>query len=84
MNVPEYFSLFSGEGEFSVEVRLQGGERVQSRKASARDMGNLMDPATGGVHTALTFDEHLFEILCYEIDLLNKKLVIKGRRHGHI
>ena len=66
MNVPEYFSLFSGEGEFSVEVRLQGGERVQSRKASARDMGNL------------------FEILCYEIDLLNKKLVIKGRRHGHI
>lgn len=81
MNVPEYFSLFSGEGEFSVRVQFKGDGFVASRKATAQEITNLMNPQTGAFHTSMTFDDHLFEVYKYEIDPIQKQLVIKARRH---
>lgn len=82
MNVPEYFALFSGEGEFSVEVKFKGEGFVQPRWATAQEVASIVDARTGTFHTALTFDEHPFEIEKYEIDLLNKTLVISTKSHG--
>lgn len=79
MEVPEYFCLFSGEGEFSVEVKFKGDGFVAPRQATAQEIANLMNSETGGFHTAMTFDEHLFEVYKYEIDPIRKKLVIRAR-----
>lgn len=81
MQVPEYFSLFSGEGEFSVEVKFKSDGFVQPRRATVQAIAGLMDAEAGTFHTALTFDEHLFEVYKYEIDPLKKKLVIHARKH---
>ena len=82
MNVPEYFVLFSGEGEFSVEVKFKGEGFVQPRRATAQEVASIVDARTGTFHAALTFDEHLFEVAKYEIDPLNKTLVISAQNHG--
>ncbi len=78
MNVPEYFVLFSGEGEFSVEVKFKGEGFVQPRRATAQEVASIVDARTGTFHAALTFDEHLFQIYKYVIDPLNKTLVISA------
>ncbi len=72
MNVPEYFVLFSGEGEFSVEVKFKGEGFVQPRRATAQEVASIVDARTGTFHAALTFDEHLFQMA-----LLHKS---EGRR----
>ena len=82
MKVPEYFVLFSGEGEFSVEVQFKGEGFVQPRRATAQEIASIVDAQTGMFHPALTFDEHLFEVAKYEIDPLNKTLVISAQNHG--
>lgn len=82
MSAPEYFSLFSESGEFSVEVRFKGEGFVASRSATAHDISQLIDPETGRFYVAMTFDDHLFEIYKYEIDPINKKLIICARQHG--
>ena len=82
MNVPEYFFLFSREGEFSVEVKFKGKGSVASLRATAEEVARIVDARTGTFHTALTFDEHPFEIEKYEIDLLKKTLVISTKSHG--
>lgn len=84
MNVPEYFSLFSGEGEFSVEVRFKGDGFVAPRKATAQEIVNLMNLKTGTFHTSMTFDDHLFEVHKYEINPIRKQLIIKARRHDQL
>lgn len=79
MEVPEYLCLFSGEGEFSVEVKFKDERSVGSRKATAQEITQLVNSETGAFHVAMTFDDHLFEIQKYEIDLVKKKLVISVR-----
>ena len=84
MNVPEYFSLFSGEGEFSVRVQFKGDGFVAPRKATAQEIVNLMNPQTGTFHTSMRFDDHLFEVYQYEIDPIKKQLLVKARRHDQL
>ena len=82
MKVPEYFVLFSGDGEFSVEVQFKGEGFVQPRRATAQEIASIVDAQTGMFHPVLTFDEHPFEIQKYEIDLQKKTLLISTKSHG--
>ena len=82
MSAPEYFSLFSESGEFSVEVKFLGEGFVAPRCSTAHDISRLINPKTGRFYVAMTFDDHLFEIYKYEIDPINKKLIICARQHG--
>lgn len=84
MNVPEYLLLFSGSGEFSVEVKFKGDGFVPPRSATVLEIARLVNPETGGFHTAMTFDEHLFEVYKYEIDPIKKKLIIKAREYDQL
>lgn len=79
MEVPEYLCLFSGNGEFSVEVKFKGEGFVPLRKATAQEITKLINSETGAFHVAMTFDEHLFEVYKYEIDPAKKKLIIRVR-----
>lgn len=78
MGVPEYFSLFSSEGDFSVEARLRGGVSVAGRRLGAEALASLLKAPP----CSLTFDEHPHEVLRYEIDPTHKKLVIHARPQG--
>lgn len=80
MEVPEYLCLFSEDGDFSVEVKFKGDGFIRSRRATAQQIANLINPETGTVHTAMTFDDHLFEVYKYEIDPIKKKLLIRARQ----
>ena len=73
MSTPEYFSLFSTEGDFAVEVP---GVAVAPRRFSARALADLMSapPRT------MSFDEHLHEVLRYELDPVKKVLRIHVRQ----
>lgn len=84
MNVPEYFSLFSAEGEFSVHVQLKGDGFVAPRKATAQEIVHLMNPQTGTFHTSMRFDDPLFEVYQYETDPIKNQLLIKARRHDQL
>lgn len=84
MNVPEYLLLFSGSGEFSVEVKFKGDGFVPPRSATVQEITRLVNPETGGLYTAMTFDDHLFEVYKYEIDPIKKKLIIKAREYDQL
>lgn len=84
MNVPEYFSLFSGAGEFSVRVQFKGDGFVAPRQATAQEIASLMNLQTGTFPASMRFDGHLFEVYRYEIDPIQKQLVIKARRHDQL
>ena len=60
MSAPEYFLLFSTEGDFAVEVP---GVPVAPKRVSARALADLMSapPRT------MFFDEHLHEVQRYEL-----------------
>ena len=78
MGISEYFSLFTSEGDFSVEARLQGSGTVAGRRADVGVLSSWLKtpPCT------LTFDEHPHDVVRYEIDPTNKRLLIHARPQG--
>jgi hypothetical protein len=79
MNYPEYHSLFSGAGEFEVSVKFKGDSFMPSRRATAAEIMQLFDVETGAFRTAMTFDEHLYEIYKYNIDPIKNKITLSVR-----
>lgn len=73
MSTPEYLSLFSLEGEFSVETP---GVPVALRRVSGGALADLMKSPP----CALSFDEYRHEVLRYEVDPANKVLRIHVRQ----
>ena len=73
MSTPEYFSLFSTEGDFAVEVP---GVAVAPRRVSGRALADLMSAPP----RAMSFDEHLHEVQRYELDPEKKVLRIHVRQ----
>lgn len=79
MNYPEYLSLFSDAGEFEVSVEFKGDGFMPSRRATAAEIMQLLDVETGAFRTAMTFDEHLYEIYKYNIDPIKSKITLSVR-----
>lgn len=78
MRSAEYFSLFASEGDFSVEARLQGSGAVAGRRADAGALSSLLKAPP----CSLTFDDHPHDVVRYEIDPTNKRLLIHARPQG--
>ena len=77
MSTPEYLSLFSLEGEFSVETP---GVPVALRRVSGGALADLMKSPP----CALSFDEYRHEVLRYEVDPANKVLRIHVRMYANL
>lgn len=77
MPAPEYFSIFSTEGDFTVKVKLKTGSGTfADRRMDPEQIASLISPSTGTFVTEMTFDEHPFKIEKYEINLTTKVLTI--------
>ena len=80
MNYPEYLSLFSGQGEYQVQVHFKGSKcRVANSAMAASELVNLIDPRTDSFYRKMYFDDHLFDVYRYEIDPIKLTLNIKAK-----
>lgn len=83
MAIPEYLSLFSGNGKFRIKVQFSKFNGVVADQFMECDeFATLISPETGSFVTEMTFDEHPFEVYKYELDPINKILTIKARVLG--
>lgn len=77
MNIPEYLSSFSGDGDIEIQVKFKGHDGfVKNEKMCAHEISALVSDFTGEFHNRMTFDEHPFEVYKYEINPAKKKLII--------
>ena len=75
MKIPEYLMMFSGQGSGRVIVRFKAHDgKIASLAFSANEILSLV--ATNGFHQHLRFDDHLFEVLKYEIEPKTQTLTI--------
>lgn len=78
MDYPEYLSLFSGQGEYKVQVHFKGSDsRVANSAMMASEVNCLINSETGTFYTKMYFDDHLFDVYKYEIDPARRTLEIK-------
>ena len=80
MDYPEYLSLFSGQGEYQVQVQFKDNKcRVAHSSMAASEVINLVDPKTDSFYRKMYFDDHLLDIYKYEIDPIKLTLNIKAK-----
>lgn len=76
MGSPEYLLLFSGKGDYEVEVKFRGfSGRIAKTKMSAEEILKLVAD-NGKFYDEMFFDERLFKIYKYQIDLKKNKFTI--------
>mgnify|MGYP000659146592 CR=1 FL=1 len=77
MIVPEYLRLFSGQGDISVIVKLKNHDgTIAERRMIAEEIKSLLSSDGASFHQLMTFDDYLFSVYKYEIDVIRKKLTI--------
>jgi len=77
MIIPEYLRLFSGQGDISVIVRLKGHDgTVAEHRMMAEEVKSLLSSDGASFHQIMTFDDYLFSVYKYEIDVIRKRLTI--------
>ncbi len=80
MNYPEYLSMFGNTGDYKVKVQFKKLDiSVADQTMTAVEINNLIDSRTGEFFSKMYFDDHLFSIDKYTIDLIKKCLVISAR-----
>lgn len=80
MFYPEYLSLFSNTGDYTVKVQFKDNAvNVSTQSMDPQEIKSLIDPATGNFYTHLTFDDHPYYVHKYDIDPIKKILTIKVR-----
>ncbi len=81
MNYPEYLMLFSGKGEYEVNVKFKDfSGKVINTKMFPSEIVKLISRESNDFYSMMYFDEHLFEIYKYQIDPIKKKLTIFARK----
>ena len=81
MNLPEYLTLFSNQGNMKVHVQFKNQEgSVATQMMSPQEISALISNDRNGFHTHMTFDEHPFVICKYEIDPAKNQLLIVAKR----
>lgn len=76
----EYLLTFSESGPIKVRVKFEKSSgSIASRRMHAHEINQLIDPDTGDFLTAMTFDEHLFEMTRIDLSLARKTLTIYAR-----
>lgn len=79
----EYLLTFSDTGPIRVRVKFaQEMARIAERRMKPQEINSLIDPRTGDFFTAMTFDEHLFELTRIDLSLTRKTLTIHARQPG--
>ncbi len=77
MHVPEYLELFSGQGLGKVRVQFRSHKgKIASVDFSPREIISLITAKGDAFHRYLRIDDHLFEVLNYEIDPKTQTLTI--------
>ena len=76
----EYLLTFSNSGPITVCVKFEKSPAsVADRRMQPQEINLLIDPYTGDFLTAMTFDEHLFELTRIYLSLTKKTLTIHAR-----
>lgn len=75
--LPEYLHIFGREGPYRVEVRFKSHDgSVAVTRISAKEISKLINKDTGLFHEVLTFDDWPAQILKYEIQPRQKRIII--------
>ena len=81
MNLPEFLTIFSNEGNIEVEVKFKDTQsQIVKQRMSPDEIIKLIDYSNNNFYTKMTFDEHLFEVYKYQIDPIKKKFIIMARK----
>jgi len=79
-HLPEFLAIFNNQGDFKVKLKLikydVPGAGVADQTMTGRELEKLIDPETGMFFTRMFFDDHLFQIIKYDINLAKKMVVI--------
>ena len=76
----EYLLTFSDSGPIKVRVKFEKSPTsIAGRRMQPQEINLLIDPETGDFLTAMTFDEHLFELTRIDLSLTKKTLTIHAR-----
>jgi hypothetical protein len=71
----EYFTFFSGEGQFKVNVKFESSDSsIATTSASSTDIARLLDLINSDENYVMTFDEHPGVITSINIDVVHRKV----------
>lgn len=69
MAFKEYLDLFSNQGNLQVRVKFKNHPgTIADQTMSPIELGKLLCPDSNSIIQKMTFDEHPFEIIKYEIN----------------
>jgi len=77
----EYYLTFSNKGSIKVRVKFEKSTaQLADMRMQPQNITALIDPETGDFITAMTFDDHLFELTRVDLSLARKTLTIHARQ----
>lgn len=77
----EYLLTFSDTGPIKVRVKFEKSPAsIAERRMEPQQINSLIDPRTDDFVTAMTFDEHLFELTRIDLSLTRKTLTLHARQ----
>ncbi|MBE1426534.1 hypothetical protein H4684_003200 [Desulfomicrobium macestii] len=78
MKFPEYLDLFSRGGSVEVEVKFKSKKNISKVRMNPCEISKILSE-DGEFLNKMEFDGYCLEIYKYEIDPINKKLMIKAQ-----
>lgn len=74
---PEFLAIFSNDGDFLVKVKFKGTDaKIANQSMVTDEINKLIDPSTGSFFSRMYFDDHLYNVDRYSVDLIKKRVEI--------